>query len=104
MKCDIIVLADDRGRLARTLASVVRNASRREVGRIVVGWNGEDQYEAQDVDLFGFGVAFESLRRGEEPEFAEKWRGGRPALLVPAGAEVSKAALRAVKEAACRTT
>ena len=100
MKCDIVVTADDRASLVKTLVSVVRRAKKSSVGKIVVGWTGEDQYEPADLDLFGFYVVFESLPRGSVQELAGKWCKADAVLFMEAGTELRRGALREIFEKA----
>lgn len=100
MKCDIVVTADDRAKLVKTLVSVVKRAKKSSIGKIVVGWTGEDQYEPADIDLLGFYVAFEGLQRGSVRELAGKWCKADAVLFMEAGTELRQGALREIFEKA----
>lgn len=61
MKCDIVILSKSTSLLSAALASVCKHVDKKSVGRIVIGWTGDDQFEEQDTSLLGIDLSVESL-------------------------------------------
>lgn len=61
MIADIIILSKTQALLSKALASICKHVDKKSIGKIVVGWTGEEQPAEQDIEMLGLDVTFESL-------------------------------------------
>lgn len=61
MKTDIVILSKTQELLARALASICKYVKSSRIGKVIVGWTGEDKPAEQDIDLLGNSLTVESL-------------------------------------------
>lgn len=47
--------------MSKALASICKHVDKKSIGKIVVGWTGEEQPAEQDINMLGLDVTFESL-------------------------------------------
>lgn len=61
MKADVIILSKTRALVAKALASLASTADKKRIGKVWIGWTGEDKYEPQDIEICGLDVSMLSL-------------------------------------------